>query len=230
LLSEGEVTGDLKFMAIDIRILRTKIRTELETEDLLSLLDRAVDLLPQEMLPELIEGFFDPDSVSLDEPSDLALLDEICTFFEESMVGVYYEAFSVNSRNFMDRSRGTINFIAQFQRVMQRCIDESENAEPTQVRQAFELLIKLLDEIDEGRDDIIFFADEGGSWQVGVTWEEVLPRYFKSLAAVAKPKEYAQIVVDLVKKHIDYHAEKHLKQALKFASVPQKKALKALMV
>lgn len=217
-------------MPINIRVLRKKIRTELKTEDILSLLDRAVELIPQEHLSELVENFFDPDSLNLvDETSEQVLLIEVRIFFEESMSGAYYEDFQVNSHNFMDLSRGTINFIAEFQRLMQRCIDESETGDLTEIREAFEMLIKLLDEIDECRDDIIFFADEAGSWQVGVDWNRVLPYYFKSLAAIAKPKEYAQSIIELVGKHVDYNSDAHLQQALKIANPSQKKALKSLM-
>jgi len=37
------------------------------------------------------------------------------------------------------------------------------------VREAFELLLGLLRRIDKG-DDVIFFADEEGSWRIGVDW------------------------------------------------------------
>ena len=40
-------------MPIDISLLRKSIRTQLEIEDLLNLLDRAIELIPQERLPEL---------------------------------------------------------------------------------------------------------------------------------------------------------------------------------
>lgn len=146
-------------MSIDIQALQRKIRTELEIEDLLLFLDRAVDLIPQERLSELVKNFFDPDSLSLVEGiSDQVLLNEVRIFVEESMSGIYYEDFRVNSRNFMDLSRGTINFIAEFRRLMQRCIAESEAGDQTEIREAFEMLIKLLDEIDECRDDIIFLS------------------------------------------------------------------------
>lgn len=217
-------------MTIDIQILRKKIRTNLETEELLSLLDRAVELIPQERLPELIVNFFDLDSLSLvDETSNQFLIDEVRNFYEESIAGIYYEDFRVNSRNFMDSSRGTINFIAEFRRLMQRCIDESESGNSVQVLEAFDLLINLLDEIDQCRDDIIFFADEGGAWQVGVDWNRVLPCYFRPLAVVAKPKEYAQRAIELVKEHADYQSDQCLQEALKIATPSQKKALKALM-
>jgi hypothetical protein len=62
-------------MPINIRVLQRKIRSELETKDLLSLIDRAVELIPEERLSELIENFFDPDSLSLvDEASKQVLV------------------------------------------------------------------------------------------------------------------------------------------------------------
>ena len=126
----------------------------------------------------------------------------------------------------MDQSRGTINFIAEHRRLTNLCIKESSTSEPGQLCQAFELLFNLLEEIDECRDDIIFFADEGGAWQVGIDWDQVLPRYFNVLATVAKPKEYAQAVVAIVKSHADYKSDEYFKLALKIAKPPQRKALK----
>jgi hypothetical protein len=43
------------------------------------------------------------------------------------------------------------------------------------VCQAFEIVFGLLDHIDECQDDVVFFADEGGSCQIGFDWEKVLP-------------------------------------------------------
>src|SRR5438093_5397812 len=59
---------------------------------------------------------------------------------------------------------------------------------PTEVRQAMDILFGLLNHIDKGDDDVIFFADEGGSWQVGVDWAKVLPVWFKVLSATAEPE------------------------------------------
>ncbi len=55
----------------------------------------------------------------------------------------------------MERSRGTINWIAEHERLMNRCLIESRDCNPEQMRQAFELLFNLLDEVDECRDDIL---------------------------------------------------------------------------
>ena len=62
-----------------------------------------------------------------------------------------------------------------------------------------DLLFELLAEIDRGNDEIIFFADEGGSWQVGLDEEKVMSAYFSSLAATATPEGYANSVRILIK-------------------------------
>ncbi len=214
-------------MPIEISLLREMVRTELELEELLSLMDRAIELLPQESLPKLIEGFFDPELLTVEELSEQTVLEEVEEFHTDSLAGLYYEDFEVNSKNFMEQSRGTINWIAEHKRLMKRCIKESSKGEVEEIRQAFEGLFDLLDEVDECRDDIIFFADEAGAWQVGVEWDEVLPCYFKVLAAVVQPREYAEGVMKLVKSHVNYNSENYFKLALEVAKKPQKKALKA---
>ena len=216
-------------MPLDIRKLRDHIRTELDAENLLNLLDRAIELIPKDQLPELIEGFFDPDLLMVVEGSEQSLLEDIKEFHVNSLAGEYYEDFKVNSKNFMEKSRGTINWIAEYERLMERCTQEDMAGKPDQLCQAFELLFNLLDEVDECRDDIIFFADEGGSWQVGVDWETVLPLYFQTLAIVAKPKEYAEKVIQIVKSHVNYNSKDYFQQALGSAKPSQKKELKAVM-
>ena len=127
----------------------------------------------------------------------------------------------------MELSRGTINWMAEHQRLLTRCLQETSQENPQQIRQAFDLLFNLLDEIDECRDDIIFFADEAGAWQVGVEWDEVLPCYFQVLAVVAEPSEYAERVIKLVKSHANYNSDKYFKLALEVALKPQQKVVKA---
>lgn len=89
-----------------------------------------------------------------------------------------------------------------------------------------DLLFELLAEIDTGNDEIIFFADEGGSWQVGLDDEKVLSAYFSSLAATATPEEYANSVRNLIEERGAYNHDKFLKSARKAANATQRKALK----
>jgi hypothetical protein len=58
---------------------------------------------------------------------------------------------------------------------LERCVAQSQKEDPATVCQPFEIIFSLPGKVDECNDDILFFADEGGSWQVGVDWENVLP-------------------------------------------------------
>ena len=88
----------------------------------------------------------------------------------------------------------------------------------------------LLDELDECRDNIIFFADEAGAWQVGVNWEKsaaglVSPRWLR----LSNPKPMAQSVVKVVDTHVDYARDiSPKKQPLKWLTHPSVKCSKPL--
>lgn len=89
-----------------------------------------------------------------------------------------------------------------------------------------DLLFELLEQLDSGDNEIVFFADEGGSWQVGINNGKVLPVYFASLAAVAEPEEYAARVVEVIEVRASYDSEKFLRAARKAANHAQRSALK----
>jgi hypothetical protein len=91
----------------------------------------------------------------------------------------------------MDKSEGTELWISECNQFFDKCVELSGKGHHAEARKAMDLIFELLHQIDSSSDDIIFFADEGGSWQVGVNEEKVLPAYFRSLAAVAEPDEYA---------------------------------------
>jgi len=87
----------------------------------------------------------------------------------------------------------------------------------------------LLQHIEEGHDDVIFFADEGGSWQVGAEWRTALPACFQCLAESATPEEFAREVDRAIKAFAEYDRRRHLTAARRVASVEQKAALRALL-
>ena len=88
-----------------------------------------------------------------------------------------------------------------------------------------DFLFGLLNHIDKGNDDVIFFADEGGSWQVGVDWAKVLPVWFKVLSATAEPEEYAERITAMLSRHYSYGRDKMLAIARRTATTDQRKAL-----
>ncbi|MAQ14973.1 MAG: hypothetical protein CMN30_09285 [Sandaracinus sp.] len=80
-------------------------------------------------------------------------------------------------------------------------------------------------EIDQCRDDIVFFADEAGSWQVGVLWDRVLPAWFRSLSPTTEPYEWAETVVDALNDFASYQMDEILAAAREAGTAEQREAL-----
>ena len=213
-----------------IEIDRDKLRAEIRklgNEYVFFMLDDAIELLPASKLLKIAKKFIDvkrlrPDAKSATRPS---LLEDVRRFETTSLDGKYYESFFVNSKNFTQQSAGTSAWIAEFRRLLDRCVINAKMCNPAEIRQALDVLFGLLEHIDKCLDDVIFFADEGGSWQVGVDWPKVLPVWFKALSATAEPDEYAQRVVAFLSRHYSYGRDKMLVIARRTGSPDQRKAL-----
>jgi hypothetical protein len=104
-------------------------------------------------------------------------------------------------------------------------VNDAKKGRPAEVREAMDVLFGLLTHIDKGNDAVIFFADEGGSWQVGVDWARVLPVWFKVLSATAEPEEYAERITAMISRHYSHGCDKMLALAHRTATPGQRKAL-----
>jgi len=113
--------------------------------------------------------------------------------------------------------------------LLEHCVEQTETGDPAEMRETFGRIFGLLHRIDECMGDIIFFADEGGSWQVGVEWEKVLPAWLKCLAAAAEPDEYAAAAIRHIDAFENWNREKHLATALELANGAQRQAVEALL-
>ncbi len=213
---------------IDREKLRVFVR-RLPDEHLLQILNRAIDLLPKTRLGQLIEGFVDPQELRAERASPGSVLDAVKAFNDASLRREYYESFDVNSKNFMQMSRGTSTWIAECNRLLDRCVALAHKGEYATAGESFGMIFALLRLIDEGYDDVIFFADEAGSWQVGVDWRKVLPAWFTCLGQTAEPEEYGREVVSMIDDFVAYDRERFLKRARASASPSQKKALSRLI-
>jgi len=96
------------------------------------------------------------------------------------------------------------------------------------LRYAFEVIFSLLSQIDECTDDILFFADEGGSWEVGVDWKKVLPAWFRALSATVGPSEYVRRIATLLNRHYKHGCVEMLVEAGRMATPAQRQALTKL--
>jgi hypothetical protein len=213
-----------------IQIDRDKLRAEvrkLGNDYVFFMLDDAIELLPPAKLHKIAKKYLDlkrlrPDA---EKPTRPGLLTDVKRFEKASLAGEYYESFGVNSKNYTQLSAGTSGWIAQYLRLLDRCVMNAKKSNPTEVREAMDILFGLLDHIDKGNDDVIFFADEGGSWQVGVDWAKVLPVWFKVLSATAEPQEYAERITAFLSCHYSYGRDKMLAIAGRTATTHQRTAL-----
>lgn len=199
---------------IDLTKLRAVIRTQSD-EQVFYMLDDALELLPPEDVLRIVrqylpEALLAPAFAPVDERS---LLEEVRAFDAAARAGEYYEDFFVNSKNCTMNSNGTRGFIADCCRLFDRCADAVEHPDPAELRAAFDILLDLLRYIDEAHGDVIFFADEGGAWAIGVDFRRVFPAWFRCLARSTSPDEYARRVVEVVDALEEHDREKHFASA-----------------
>jgi len=215
-----------KLDEIDRDKLRAEVR-KLGNDYAFLMLDDAIELLPPAKLHKIAKKYLDlkrlrPDAEQAAKPS---LLADVKRFEKASLAGEYYESFYVNSKNYRQQSAGTGAWISEYLRLLRRCVINAQKSNPADVRVAMDVLFSLLNHIDEGHDDVIFFADEGGSWQVGVDWAKVLPVWFKVLSATAEPQEYAERITAVLSCHYSYGSDKMLAIARRTATAHQRTAL-----
>jgi hypothetical protein len=212
---------------IDRDKLRAAIR-KLSDESIFYMLDEAIDLLPSAKLQKLVKRYLDLEKLQPDDKAKGTLLADIKAFEKASLAGEYYEEFAVNYRNCMQKSKGTQAWISECHRLLDRCVAQAGKGDPGEVCQAFGVVFGLLDHIDECLDDVVFFADEAGSWQIGVDWKKVLPAWFKALSATAEPHEFVRQIAELLRRHCNYRSENMLALAGRIATPEQRKAIRLL--
>lgn len=202
---------------VDLTALRRSLGS-LSRGELLIVAERAVEMVPTAGLPSLLGDLVQIEGSVEATPGASTLLEEVRIFHATSMSGKFYDSFDVNGRNCTEQSRGTDAFIAEFDRLVARCVREVEVGPQQTVRESFEILFGLLRYIDEGQDDVIFFADEGGSWNIGVDWRTALPAYFRCLAEATTAEEFARTVDQVIADFAEHDRDRYLAEAWRVAT------------
>jgi hypothetical protein len=211
--------------AVDIEKLRVALR-RLSRANLLIVAERAIEIVPRTKLPALVGDLLRLEEIAKTKRGAAPLLEEVRKFHDAGMRGEYYDSFRVNSRNFMEQSEGTQELIAEFGRLMDKCVRAAAEGPFAPVREAFDLLFALLRRIDEDPDSVVFFADEAGSWQLGVDFRTVLPAYYRCLAEGTPPEDFAREVNRTISSFAVHERPHHLAAARRVASAEQKAALR----
>ncbi|MDH3209009.1 MAG: hypothetical protein OEL91_01270 [Burkholderiaceae bacterium] len=214
-------------VAADLTALRRLLGT-LSRDELLIVAERALEMVPNAELPSLLGNLVQVEGSVEAPPRASTLLEEARVFHAISMSGGFYDSFDVNARNCTQQSGGTGAFTAKFDRLIARCVREADNRPHQTVCEALEILFGLLRHIDEGRDDVIFFADEGGSWNLGVDWPRALPAYFRCLAETTTAEEFTRTVDQVITDFVEHDRGRYLSEAWRVATAAQQASLSAL--
>ncbi len=172
---------------IDLAKLRARMRLQ-SSQTIYSILDDALDLLPSAKLEELIGRYLSLDDLRQDVATPKGdspdrLRTEAEAFAASSRRGDYFDSFDVNSKNCTEQSPGTMSWIAECNRLLDRCVAlASRQRKVSEVVASFELLFDLIDDAGSFEFDIIFFADEGGVYEFGIQWQSVMDAWFECFA------------------------------------------------
>ena len=217
----------------DIRIDLSALRRELQAlprGELLVVAQRAIEMLPEAALPMLLGDVVQIEQCLRTTARTPPLFDEVREFNASAMSGHFHDSFDGNRRDWNQQSRGTDGFKAEFNRLLGRCIRQADADAGAMVRESFESLFGLLRHIDECMDDVVFFADEGGSWCIGVDWREALPAYFRCLALTASAEEFARSVDRVIRDFVEHDRGWFLDDARRAASAAQQACLETLAI
>ena len=226
---------------IDSNTLRAELRA-LPRSSLLLIAERAVELVTRDqlgaLLGDIVQINVDPTDARSDDSAAIvvpSLLAEVRSFHDAAMNGEFYEHVETNRGGRREQSRGTDAFIAEFDRLMRRCVGApGVGIEPGVrvsfehgIRDCFELLFALLRRIDEGNDDVLAFSDDGSSLDVGVNWRLVLPAYFKCLAETEalSPEKYALAVDGAIAEFAEHDRQRYMDAAYAAANDAQRIAI-----
>jgi len=178
------------------------------------MLDEALELLPRAALQRIVGRYISLDDVRADPAaSRRTLLEDVRAFDAAARAGDYYQSFNVNSKNCMDKSAGTRSFTADFSRLLDLCVAAFGEQRSSRRPHVAGDPVALHRYIDECNDDVVFFADEAGAWQIGVDWRTALPAWFRCLAKTAEPAEYARLVCKAIGEFDPHARVQHLAAA-----------------
>jgi len=124
-----------------------------------------------------------------------AILKKVQKFKKDSLRGVYYAPFDINSKNFMNVPEETDIWFETLGDFLTESSRLSEQGDHTNAVKCFGILFELIDKMD----DEIVFADELGIWMLPIKEEPCIRAYFKSAAAILNAEEYAQVVLPILR-------------------------------
>ena len=126
------------------------------------------------------------------------LLNRIQHFHRDSLHGVYYAPFAINSKNFTHIPEETEEWFDILGDCLKRSAKLTEQEDHAQAVECFTLLYDLINTMERGEE--IVFADECGSWMIPGDEKTYIQAYVTSLAAVEAPEGFTMAALPLIQR------------------------------
>jgi hypothetical protein len=191
---------------------------------LLRLLESAFDTMTTDQRHEVFGGL--KIDVNASQVSGKALLKEVQKFYGDSLKGVYYAPFDINSKNYMNIPEETREWFDKLADLLGDAAMVSEKGNHQLAVQCFGILYELIDRMEDGEE--IIFGDEYGTWMMTADERVIIQACLRSLSAVSTPEEFTEGTIPFLKR--DSYQSLHndvYKTALEIATREQRKALES---
>ena len=126
------------------------------------------------------------------------LLRAIRVFERESLAGIHYAPFNLNSKNYRHIPKETETWFDRLATLLQASAELTKQGEHVQAVTCFKILYGLIDAMEDGQE--IVFAEELGSWMIPGDEKKFIGAYLKSLSVVATPEEFAAVAIPLIRR------------------------------
>ena len=147
-------------------------------------------------------------------------------FYQESIAGMYYAPFNMNSKNFSHIPEETEEWFEKLGDLLQASTQLTKQKDHKSAVESFDILYELIEKMERGEE--IIFAEEYGSWMIPGDEQDFLNAYISSLAEVKTPEEYTKVVIPLLKRDsYTSFCNKVYSLAVKHSNKEQENALKA---
>lgn len=164
--------------------------------------------------------------VKASQISERTLLKEVHKFYDDSLKGVYYAPFDINSKDYMNIPEQTEEWFEKLADLLGDAAMVSENGKHQLAVQCFGILYELIDKMEEGEE--IVFADEYGTWMLPADEKAFIKACLRSLSAVSTPEEFAERAIPFLKR--DSYQSLHnqvYRATVEIATGEQKKTLES---
>jgi hypothetical protein len=127
-----------------------------------------------------------------------ALLAKVEEFRRESLAGVYYAPFDINSKNWMHIPDETEEWFERLGDLLKACTQLTAQGDYRHAVACSDVLYELIGAMERG--DEIVFGDEIGSWMIPGDEKQYIAAYMASLAVTATPEEFTAAALLLIQR------------------------------